>query len=259
MPSLPTNANWTATDRTKEQVRQATEQLRAYLSGLLGEDGTIATSLATLGACFAGTADKSAAYTVVAGDRGRLLRCSGTWTLSLTAASTLGNGFAVAVRNVGSGTITVDPAGSETIDGATTIALGAGEAAILICTGSAWSTVGRTSLADGSVTTAKIADANVTAAKLATGTSERDWVLARTADASAGAVGTYVFAVRANAVSFGSTESGSNLRVASSWNYRPFPTTNPSLSGTWRCMGVNETTTDEFGAIYFGTLWLRIS
>lgn len=249
MPGLPTNANWTATDRTKEQVRQATEQLRAYLAELLGEDGTVPTALAKVGACFNGVATKSTGYTVVAGDRGKLLRCSGTWTLSLTAAATLGAGFAVAVRNTGSGTITVDPASTEQVDGATTISLAAGEAAILVCTGTAWNTVGRTALQPGSVT----------ATHLATGNPERDWVLARTAAASAGAVGTYVFAVRVDAVSFGSTESGSNLRVASSWNYPFFPTSYPSLSGTWRCMGVNELYSDEFGQHYLGTLWLRIA
>lgn len=92
------------------------------------------------------TTVKTSAYTVVAGDDGYLVDCtSGTFTVSLTAAATLGNGFKVAIRNSGAGTITVDPNGSELIicNGAatqadTTLTLTAGQRCYLVTNGYWW-------------------------------------------------------------------------------------------------------------------------
>lgn len=110
---------------------------------------------------------KTGAYTVVAGDRMKLIRASGTWTLSLTAASTIGDGFICFVRNYGSGTITIDPNSSETINGAATIALLPEQSGILVCSGSAWSFVGHlTALPDGTTATTQSTSDNST--KLAT-------------------------------------------------------------------------------------------
>jgi hypothetical protein len=107
---------------------------------------TQAASLTALGAALNAVDAKTAAYTVIAADRGKLIDATtGTWTLTLTAAATLGAGFVVGVRNSGTGTITIDPNASEQIDGATTIALAAGESCLCVCTGTAWKTVGRTS------------------------------------------------------------------------------------------------------------------
>ena len=86
---------------------------------------------------------KSSAYTVLDDDFGKLFKASGTWSLALTAAASLGDGFMFAVRNVGSGTITIDPDSTEQIDGATTVALAAGEACVVYCDGSGFFTVGR--------------------------------------------------------------------------------------------------------------------
>ena len=59
---------------------------------------------------------KTSAYTVVAGDKGTLIEVtSGTFTLSLTAAATLGSGWWCYVSNIGTGLITIDPNSSETI------------------------------------------------------------------------------------------------------------------------------------------------
>ena len=79
------------------------------------------------------------------------------------------------------------------------------------------------------VQTAAIENAAVTSAKLATGNNERDWVLARTAGASAGAVGTYAsLYVRAGgSVSIGATFSGAALAYGGG---------STSPSGTWRAM-----------------------
>jgi hypothetical protein len=63
--------------------------------------------------------NKTAAYTVVASDLGKIINCtSGAFTVSLAAAATLGSGFYFYAIYTGSGTggITIDPSGSEKIN-----------------------------------------------------------------------------------------------------------------------------------------------
>lgn len=85
--------------------------------------------------------NKSAAYTVVAGDLGTIINCTSTLTLSLTAAATLGSGFNCWVWNTGYlQTVTIDPNGSETIDGKSTLILRNGEGVQIICDGTNWQT-----------------------------------------------------------------------------------------------------------------------
>lgn len=91
--------------------------------------------------------NKTAAYTVVAGDNGKIINCtSGTFTVSLTAAATLGAGFNCWIWNT-SGTatdvITIDPNASETIDTRTTINLQRGEGCQIICNGTGWEVGGQ--------------------------------------------------------------------------------------------------------------------
>lgn len=74
--------------------------------------------------------------TAIASDRGKLLSCSGTFTLSFTAAATLGDGWFCIVRNTGTGNITLDPNSTETIDGLTTGIVYPGFAFLVVCTGS---------------------------------------------------------------------------------------------------------------------------
>ena len=90
---------------------------------------------------------KTAAYTIVSGDVGKLISFSGgSYTVSLTAASTLGNGFYVYIENnaaAGQNThvITIDPNASETIDGRSTMPLRQGQRILIVCDGSNWKTV----------------------------------------------------------------------------------------------------------------------
>ncbi len=67
---------------------------------------------------------------------------TGTWTQTFTAAATLGDGWWAMERNDGTGVITLDPNASELIDGATTLALGPGDACVILCNGSGFKTVG---------------------------------------------------------------------------------------------------------------------
>lgn len=158
-------------------------------------------------------------------------------------------------------------------------------------------------ISDGAVGTADIAANAVTAAKLAregtTGqvltsngagsdpsyqtistTPTTAQVLTATAGASAGAVGTYIFAgPSGNAgASYGSTLAGSSLRPAGigavSTSYINWGSNRTggvglvsgngtALSGTWRCMGQssNYSYSDPYNTYYTNaaTLWLRIS
>lgn len=86
---------------------------------------------------------KSSNYTAVVADHQRVFSCTSSFTLALTAAATLGDGWAIYVRNAGTGVITINPDASEQIDGATTVKLYPGEACIVACSGSAFTTIGR--------------------------------------------------------------------------------------------------------------------
>jgi hypothetical protein len=51
----------------------------------------------------------------------KVITADGTFTISLTSAATLGQGARYQIINIGSGTITIDPAGAETINGNATV------------------------------------------------------------------------------------------------------------------------------------------
>jgi hypothetical protein len=89
---------------------------------------------------------KTGAYTVVAGDLGSVINCTAnTFTVSLTAAATIGSGFHCWVwntSNTSSHVITIDPNSTETIDGATTLLLRRGEGCQIVCDGTNWQTGG---------------------------------------------------------------------------------------------------------------------
>jgi hypothetical protein len=63
-------------------------------------------------------------------------------TLSLPAAALTGTGWFVNVRNAGTGLLTVDPNGTEVINGAATLGMQPGDSAVLISTGTKWYTIG---------------------------------------------------------------------------------------------------------------------
>jgi hypothetical protein len=88
------------------------------------------------------TVPRTSGMTIYKSHRGRLFECSGTFTLNLDAAGTLGDGFMFAVRNDGSGLITIDPYSSQTIDGASALTLYPGQSCLIYGDGSNFSTVG---------------------------------------------------------------------------------------------------------------------
>lgn len=101
-----------------------------------------------------GYVSKAAGYTVVAGDRGKIIDCTAALTLSLTAAATLGAGFVFIVKANG-GAVTVDPNSTENINGASTsLTVADGSSAIIACTGTAWHSITLLSSSSAASTTA---------------------------------------------------------------------------------------------------------
>lgn len=85
----------------------------------------------------------NANYTAGSPDRAAFyVWTGGVGTLSLPAAASVGNGFFLAVRNGGSGNLTIDPAGSETINDGSTLVLRPGDSAVCNSDAVGWYTVG---------------------------------------------------------------------------------------------------------------------
>jgi hypothetical protein len=117
-------------------------------------------------------------------------------------------------------------------------------------------------IAGGASGAPRITDAALSTTVTSAGTN---WVLARTAGASVGAVGTYAFLGRVvtAATAEGTTVAGSGLRFGGvrhndgTWNNNTQSAnalgSQTAPAGTWRCMG----RCNISGAI--GTVWLRIS
>lgn len=104
-------------------------------------------------------------------------------------------------------------------------------------------------LADDYIVTAMIADSQVTTTKLASGERMTTAnVIAATAGASTGAVGSYAMLLKptSGAAIEGSTVAGSSLKYSNSDN-----TANTGPAGTWRAMGYCPQNS--------ATVWLRIS
>lgn len=121
--------------------------LRSIDYTLPSADGTSGASLTTNGSgtlSWAGPTphavlSKTSTYTVATADGASVLvLCTGTFTVTLYAAS--GNtGKQVTVKNISTGTITIDGNASETIDGAATQAISARYTSLsLVCDGSNW-------------------------------------------------------------------------------------------------------------------------
>ena len=81
--------------------------------------------------------------TVLAGsDLGKLIDItSGTFTQTFTAAATLGGNWFCHIRNSGTGDITLDPNGSELIDGLTSYVMYPGETRLVTCDGTGFYTI----------------------------------------------------------------------------------------------------------------------
>ncbi len=103
---------------TSAQVNQIEVNIRDHIHGR--------DSVGKVGLSWPRTA-KTGTFTAVAADVGEIFDVtSGTFTIDFDAAATLGAGWAITIANTGSGKVTLDPNGAETIDGKTTLDMPAG-------------------------------------------------------------------------------------------------------------------------------------
>lgn len=163
---------------------------------------------------------------LVIADSGSLIDItSGTFTQTFDAAATLGSGWYCYVRNKGGGAITLDPNASELIDGGLTLALGAGETRIVMCTGAAFETV---------VIPALVAPGAAGNVLTSSGTA---WTSSAPVLPSALGIGAYSLAgiVPSSALAAGQSVSGSSLQI-STFTYTPAVAGGAYLTGTWRAM-----------------------
>ena len=86
-------------------------------------------------------------------------------TCNLLAGASAGNGYNCVIRNMGAGTLTIDPSGAETIDGQVSAALATNQWRWIRCDGANWKSVSKDR--DGTVETGDIEDGAVTTAKIA--------------------------------------------------------------------------------------------
>ena len=82
-------------------------------------------------------------YTLLVGDGCHEIQfCKATAvTANLLTVAEAGNGYNVIIRNIGAGTLTIDPAGTETIDGQTTVALAQDDWRWIRSDGTMWKSV----------------------------------------------------------------------------------------------------------------------
>jgi hypothetical protein len=126
---------------------QFTANTFTVLSGstlAIASGATIANSGTATGFGGAATSAKTAAYTVIAADDGKTILCSAAsadYEVALTAAGTLGDGFSVTLKKSDATKfmITINPNGSETIDGLPDLKLRNEHSEVtLVCDGSNW-------------------------------------------------------------------------------------------------------------------------
>ena len=82
-------------------------------------------------------------YTAGVADRAKtLIWNGGAGTITMTSAGTLGNNWFFQLRNEGTGALTVDPPGSQTINGSSTLTFQPGDSAIIFTDGNNFYTIG---------------------------------------------------------------------------------------------------------------------
>lgn len=85
----------------------------------------------------------SSNYTLGSAERAEFISWTGaSGTISLTAATTLGSDWFCYIRNNGSSSITIDPAGTELINGSASLTMAVSASAMIICDGTSFYTIG---------------------------------------------------------------------------------------------------------------------
>lgn len=231
MPTLPSSTDITSASATEGSAKVWFSSVRSFIASLLGTDGTQKTAQVALGTPMHGSIPKSGAYTVLQADRGKVIRCTGTWTLSISAAAVLADGFVFCVYNEGAGTITVDPNLSELIDGELTKTIPAGKMALIYCDGTKFSMVGAIATGSGSGLDADLLDGKEGSYYAPLGS-----VVLK--DQGHGAVGSFVFGRRYGVTTEGGIYPGSGISPAGLTDSGEISYLNTaSMSGSWRALG----------------------
>jgi len=248
MPTaLPPASDFTGSAVTEGDFKAAITAQRAFLAGLLGSTGDQASALAAIGAALNSSAVKTSAYTVVASDRGKMIICSGTgFTLSLSAAASLGDGFVFAVANFSSGAVTIDPNLSELIDGTSTAVLNSGKSAIIYCSGTEFFTVGKFNTGSGSGLDSDTVDGQHASAFASAGHNHSGVYVP--VDAGGNGVGSIALCyVNTGFVNPYNTVSGSSLFGARIDSTSTIAHDSSTKSGTWRNLHSFTVSTSEVG------------
>lgn len=147
MTTLIDSATATNSSATEGNVKTFLVNLRDFVAGFLGTDtSNKGAALQALGSPLNATSVKSAAFTVTSADRGKVFACTGTFTVNVVAAATLGDGFSFGLWNTSTGVITIDPNLAEQVDGKTTRVIRAGKMVMIYCDGTKFVTVGASEL-----------------------------------------------------------------------------------------------------------------
>lgn len=111
----------------------------------------------------AGVLTTATSYQVLSADQGKLINVTATGqTITTPSATDVGSPFVFCVLNNNSGTCTLDGSGSQTVNGAASITLAAGQGVIVYTDGSNWFAVG----SFGSAAALSIASLSATSATL---------------------------------------------------------------------------------------------
>lgn len=150
-------------------------------------------------------ATKSSGYTLALTDRGKLIECTAALEIELLAAASATGFYFIAKAN--GGAVTLDPNGSENINGSSTsLVVADGSSAIVACNGTAWFTVTVSSFTN-------LPASNDAAALGASGTAWSDLFLA-----SGGVInwdaGDVTITHSAGALTFGGASSGYTFDAA---------------------------------------------
>jgi hypothetical protein len=165
-------------------------------------------------------ATKSAGYTLLTTDRGKLIDCTAAMEIELLAAATAGAGFFFVVKANG-GAVTLDPNGVEEINGsATSLVVADGTSAIVACNGTAWFAV---VIGQGDVTqtgTQTLTNKTLTTPTITTPLVNSGLELGHASDTTLSRSAAGVMAVEGNVVPSPASQATGDILVrgASSWS-----------------------------------------